>query len=290
MSRHLTKLGAVIVLLSGCHRPNPCNCPAVIDPVCGADGIDYTNACAAACAGVSIRHAGFCTANGPSSCTCPAVSDPVCGADGHTYDNACQASCAATMIAQAGACETVDAGGNCGGPTPIDCNVPMGCSAAVVCQNGIPQCAITCPDGGTDEVRCTGLDQTFPTFNRACTSVSDCGIAFHQVSCCGSRTAIGITATEQARFNTDEAVCESQYPACGCAEGPTMVDDGSSAPSEDAISVACVDMQCKTYVQACPATQPTSGTPCTPAQLTCSYMNGNHCSCEASSGGTQWSC
>ena len=38
----------------------PCVCPAIFDPVCGADGNIYSNACEADCAGVGLGDPGQC--------------------------------------------------------------------------------------------------------------------------------------------------------------------------------------------------------------------------------------
>ncbi|MFO0588445.1 MAG: hypothetical protein U0441_12925 [Polyangiaceae bacterium] len=102
--------------------------------------------------------------------------------------------------------------------------------------------------GSTVVVECTGTTPSFPEFDRACAAATDCVIGFHQINCCGTRTAMGIASTAQSDFAAAEATCESQYPGCGCAQGPTMTDEGSTAIDEAMIQVQCSGGMCMTYV------------------------------------------
>lgn len=55
--------GIVLALAAGaCSRV--CECPTIYDPVCGADGRTYGNACAAGCEDVEIVHEGACALSG----------------------------------------------------------------------------------------------------------------------------------------------------------------------------------------------------------------------------------
>ena len=77
-------------------------CITVVDPVCGCDGVTYSNACyAATMGGVTSWTEGECGSNScidesliDPNAPCPFNFDPVCGCDGVTYSNACHAETA----------------------------------------------------------------------------------------------------------------------------------------------------------------------------------------------------
>jgi len=73
------------------HPPNPqicadVECPAVFNPVCGSDGITYSNLCELDACGPSLVHQGECD---DCSSVCTEEYSPICGSDGNTYSNQC---------------------------------------------------------------------------------------------------------------------------------------------------------------------------------------------------------
>ena len=100
------------------------------------------------------------------------------------------------------------------------------------------------------DARHRSATRAFPTFDKTCTSAGDCVIGIHQSDCCGSRQAIGMNETEQARFSADEATCVAQYsPGCECPPAFPLAEGGQSAFDGKTIVVECQSNQCITTVK-----------------------------------------
>lgn len=117
---------------AGTCRPRPEACIDIFDPVCGCDGMTYSNGCQANAAGTDVLHGGSCESagddcggvrcgadefcrrpagvcSGDGTCStrpeiCPGVFDPVCGCDGTTHSNSCVANSRGVGVRHTGEC------------------------------------------------------------------------------------------------------------------------------------------------------------------------------------------
>jgi hypothetical protein len=94
---------------------------------------------------------------------------------------------------------------------------------------------------------CGAEGAVFPSFAGPCTSDADCLVREHQVDCCGTLVATGVSVANEPDFLAAEALCQSQYGACGCASQPTVTDDGYRVESLDRVMSICESGACFTY-------------------------------------------
>ena len=227
----------------GICEPRPAACPLDIQPVCGCDGVTYTNRCDAAANGVSVASHGPC----PTKCgtiagiPCPddqfcdlepsrcAVTDlggecvpipeacalyyaPVCGCDGVTYGNDCERQAAQAQKAHDGRCANPEprvCGGIAGIPCGPDefCELPKGECQLADAQGVCVPVPKLCPDLYAPVCGCDGT-----TYSNDCERQM-AGVQFGHEGPCGAPCD---TACDCAKAPLPERCALMLCPACAC--------------------------------------------------------------------------
>lgn len=165
---------------------------------------------------------------------------------------ACLTFLVATTLGCAASTTPIDGG-------PLDTSPPNDASPPV--DTSVPFDTLPPVDVGVD---CN--HDAFPSFDRTCSTDSDCTVGVHQTDCCGTQVALGMSASQLSQFQYLEDLCEAQYPACGCASGGLRTDDGMHAPTDDTSSVIvrCDAGRCATTLRAATSCD---GVTCSPTQV-----------------------
>ena len=116
------------------------------------------------------------------------------------------------------------AGGSDGGDAvAVDAAVDAGADAGPDATDASSDAA---SDGSGSAVQCGTSPSKFPVFAKGCAADGECFVALHQVNCCGTQVALGLSKGEASAFEAAEKQCVSQYPGCGCAQFATQAEDG----------------------------------------------------------------
>jgi hypothetical protein len=83
--------------------------------------------------------------------------------------------------------------------------------------------------------------------DRTCSTDADCAIVRVHLSCCGTESVNGINRADLEAFQAYQRQC-ARGRACGCAAGPTRLDDGSRLERNEPVLVACRANLCTTYL------------------------------------------
>jgi hypothetical protein len=236
-------------------------CPLDATPVCGSDGVSYTNRCAARCAGARILYAASCAAScrkAPAGCSleCPwglkltGAATPDQGeclactcVGGPNLD--CLTSIAPWCVTVPGLSDPVTVGASCigtalgvaevsmqRGPCGVACEGDAECPDGTACQRfGVLQgrCLYTAPDAplacGCSAIEAPVCGADAKTYPNACLAACAGSPIVHEGSCCAAQ-APACPAGEAAPL--DRSGCEDATAACapvpteGCLEGEPL--------------------------------------------------------------------
>jgi hypothetical protein len=201
-----------------------------------------------------------------------------------------------------------DADGGADGAA-VDCSAPDACGPALgmpnrLCDDGKTTAGPTgrCLDKGGvcgwEIVECPSALTCFDNGGslspevRACAKDEDCTSIDVQVDCCGNTTAMGAAKANGAFAQKCADDRKAGYPGCGCPQGPTKADDGTTGAGQGArVTVKCTGGFCKTTFDPCAGeTLPACPRECTTFPETGACTNGDKCRAAGSQIGDECSC
>jgi hypothetical protein len=205
-------------------------CAGQCEPVCAKDGQSYQSACAAECAGTTVKHKYECD----KICVDEALVQPVCGTNGKTYQNYCKLYSDYATEAYEGACD-------CGGCADIPVSPVCGsdgvtydneceataCGGLTEFEPGI--CTCDCPNAydpvcGDDGVTypsqcvadCLGADNTTPGHCTDCDTEVRCSDYSLRACLAGMTYPSPAHATNLACTKVEGTAVETKEPCTDC--------------------------------------------------------------------------
>lgn len=197
----------------------------------------------------------LCDGHAPTS-VCLVPCDGSCTLGQRCVGAACVPDARASMsggdaaTADSGMSGAVSAGrGGTGGairPGALDASAADGGAAPADSGAALADGGAALADGSIAGVDCRASPPEFPSFDRSCSTPSDCAIGTLSSYCGASVT--GIRASEADAYAAAAQLCFSQLLPSTCPRGPSFADDGSmsNAPGNTQALVDCVAGQCQT--------------------------------------------